>query len=39
MLSVGIGKSKKMAKSGRKSPVKGIPVLNPHGVARSKRSV
>ena len=28
-----------MAKSGRKSPVKGIPVLNPQGVARSKRSV
>ena len=28
-----------MAKSGRKSPVKGIPVLNPQGVVQSKRAV
>ena len=38
-LRVGIGKSKNMAKNGRKVTRKGRPVLNPRGPVRSKRSV
>ena len=38
-LSVGVGKSEKMAVSGRRSPVKGRPVLKPRGAERSKRDV
>ena len=39
MLSVGMGKYEKMAKSGCRSPVKGRPGLKPQGVTRSKRYV
>ena len=39
MLKVVVVKSKNMAKSGSKSPVKEIPVMNTRGVAYSRRYV
>ena len=36
---MGMGKSENMANSGRRSPIKGNPVLNPRGVTSSKRDM
>ena len=38
-LCTGVVNSKNMSNSGRKSPAKGNPVLNPPGVSRSKIAV